>query len=59
MKYFNSKELIDYLKEKPSAAFWARSSDSEEWVLLESVSIRGIEYGMRTWQFYGPILPPN
>ncbi len=39
--------------------FWARANDKQKWTLLSRVSARGIEYGMRDWQFYGPVVSPD
>ncbi|WP_440030086.1 hypothetical protein [Chromobacterium amazonense] len=40
---------------------WARPNDSAYWVLIQIQpgNSRGIEYGMRNWQFAGPIPPPS
>ena len=40
---------------------WARPNPSATWTLIpiQPANSRGIEYGMRSWEFFGPICPPK
>ncbi|QEL55460.1 ead/Ea22-like family protein [Chromobacterium paludis] len=40
---------------------WARPNTGANWVLIpiQPGNSRGIEYGMGTWQFAGPVIPPE
>lgn len=60
MKIMSGEEVIAHLREKPDQVmFWCRSGPGEKWVLLPRVAERGMEYGMRHWEFFGPVLNPD
>lgn len=39
--------------------YWARKNPDMPWVLLEVQSLAGLHYGLRDWQFAGPLTPPS
>lgn len=42
------------------AHVWTRPGQGAEWVLVpvQPGNSRGIEYGMKSWEFFGPVTPP-
>lgn len=48
---------VDQLK--PGHRYWARCGPAMKWALIEVGNLKGIEYGMKGWQFVGPVLPPS
>lgn len=60
MRKMTAEQVIAHVaKHDDQRVFWARSDASGRWVLLDRVSARGIEYGMRSWEFCGPVLDPD
>ncbi|AXT46414.1 ead/Ea22-like family protein [Chromobacterium rhizoryzae] len=38
--------------------YWARHGPDMKWALIDVSNVEGIEYGMKNWQFVGPVIPP-
>lgn len=38
--------------------YWARHGPNMKWALIDVSNVEGIEYGMKNWQFVGPVIPP-
>lgn len=38
--------------------YWARHGPNMKWALIDVSDVEGIEYGMKNWQFVGPVIPP-
>lgn len=38
--------------------YWARHGPNMKWALIDVSDVEGIEYGMKSWEFFGPVTPP-
>ncbi|OQS36787.1 hypothetical protein B0T40_10390 [Chromobacterium haemolyticum] len=48
---------VDQLK--PGNRYWARCGPPMKWALIDVSHLEGIKYGMKGWEFVGPVLPPT
>ncbi|WP_374419344.1 hypothetical protein [Chromobacterium sp.] len=48
---------VDQLK--PGNRYWARCGPPMKWALIDVSNLEGIRYGMKGWEFVGPVLPPQ